>query len=62
MEPVSPVDDLSALIDELPPWMKFHGGFIITRLEKWIVENGGNTPWSEIRKMEKARVKEQPVA
>lgn len=54
MEPVSPIDDLHALVEELPPWMLAHGGFIIKRLEKWIKSHGGDTPWSEIKKMELA--------
>jgi hypothetical protein len=49
--PISPVDDLDALIFYLPPWMRdHHGKFIVDRLKEYVVDSGGNRTWNEITK------------
>lgn len=48
--PESPLDDLYALEQELPYWMKeVYGKPIIDRLKKFVIASGGAQSWEEIK-------------
>lgn len=48
--PLTPMEDLKAIVEETPPWMKVHGALMIDRLEKYLATHGGNRTWKEIKK------------